>query len=141
MPLATRMAVVCLALGLAACDPLTSPKILNPRQAENVHLLPRIDEQRVARDNCLSAYIAQNDNFQDRIENTVRNATAACVAEDDKLIDLLLVMDHDGRPEITAAIRRESAFQAYRIALRIRAVPEKQPKPVEPRPTPKMEWR
>ncbi len=135
------MAMCGLLLSLAACDPLTSPKLLNPRQAENVHLLPRIDQQRQARDNCLSYYIAQNDKFEDRIEDTVRNANAACVAEDDKLIDLLLVMDHDGRPEITAAVRKESAFQAYRIALRIRAVPVQPPKPKEVRPTPVTEWR
>lgn len=140
MRLVLRTAICGLAVGLGACE-LSGPKLLNPRQAENVHLLPRIDEQRHARDNCLSLYIAQNDKFQDRIEDTVRKANAACVAEDDKLIDLLLEMDNDGRPEITAAVRKESAFQAYRIALRIRTVPEKQPKPVEPKPAPREEWR
>jgi hypothetical protein len=141
MPLATRTAVLCLALGLAACDPGAAQRLLNPRQASNGQLLPRIDQQRHARDNCLVTYIAKNDNFQDRIEDTARNASAACSAEDDKLIDLLVEMDRDGRPLIAPAIRKESAFQAYRIALKIRAVPEKQPQPAEPRPTPTVEWR
>jgi hypothetical protein len=141
MPLATRTAVVCLALGLAACDPQAAQKLLNPRQVTNVQLLSRIDQQRMARDNCLGTYISKNDNFQDRIEDTARNASAACTAEDDKLIDLLVEMDRDGRPQIAPAIRKESAFQAYRIALKIRAVPERQPRPAEPRRTSAVESR
>ena len=141
MPLATRTAVVCLALGLAACDPQAAQKLLNPRQASNTQLLSRIDQQRMARDNCLVTYISRNDNVQDRIEDTARNASAACTAEDDRLIDLLVEMDRDGRPQIAPAIRKESEFQAYRIALKIRAVPEKPPGPVALRPTPTVEWR
>jgi hypothetical protein len=136
------MTLIGIALGLSACATAqSSQKILNPRQSENVHLLPRIDEQRHARDNCLSAYIAHNDNFNERVELTASAANNACVAEDDKLINLILEMDQDGRPQVTAAVRKESAFQAYRFVLRVRAVPEKPAKPVQERPTPTVEWR
>ncbi len=98
-------------LGLAACAPAY----------EDGHLSRAINQQRVARDNCLSNEAMSLDDHQSPAETIGRAASVACGAQNDKLIQLMATMDRSGEPHITDAVRKDSVVKATSYVLSARA--------------------
>jgi hypothetical protein len=108
-------AVSAAALLLAACAPAY----------EDGHLSRSINQQRVARDTCLSNEARSLDDGRSPPEAVARSASAACTAQNDRLIQLMATMDRSGEVQITDAVRKDSVVKAtsYVLAMRAQAVP------------------
>ncbi|HEY6979701.1 hypothetical protein [Reyranella sp.] len=98
-------------LGLTACAPAY----------EDGHLSRSINQQRVVRDTCLSTEASSLDDGRSAPEVVARAASAACTAQNDKLIQLMSTMDQGGEAQITEAVRKDSVVKATSYVLAIRA--------------------
>ena len=99
------------ALVLTACAPAY----------EDGHLSRSINEQRVARDTCLSNEVRSLDDGRSAPEVIGRTASAACTAQNDRLIQLMATMDRSGEAQITDAVRKDSVVKATSYVLTLRA--------------------
>jgi hypothetical protein len=98
-------------LGLTACAPAY----------EDGHLSRAINQQRVVRDNCLSTEAVSLDDRHSPPESIGRAASAACTAQNDKLIQLMSTMDRSGESRIIDAVRKDSVVKATSYVLSARA--------------------
>jgi hypothetical protein len=104
----TALAVI---LGLSACAPAY----------EDGHLSRSINQQRVARDACLSSETTSLDDGRSAPEVIARAASVACNAQNDRLIQLMATMDRSGEQQITEAVRKDSVVKATSYVLSARA--------------------
>lgn len=88
---------------------------------EDGHLSRSINQQRVARDSCLSAEVSSLDDGRSAPEIVGRAASVACTAQNDRLIQLMSTMDRSGESQITDAVRKESVVKATSYVLNARA--------------------
>jgi hypothetical protein len=98
-------------IGLSACAPAY----------EDGHLSRSINQQRVARDACLSSEVSSLDDGRSAPEIIGRAASVACNAQNDRLIQLMATMDRSGESQITEAVRKESVVKATSYVLSARA--------------------
>jgi hypothetical protein len=96
---------------LAACAPAY----------EDGHLSRSINEQRMARDTCLSNEARSLDDGRSAPEVIARAASGACTAQNDRLIQLMATMDRSGEAQITDAVRKDSVVKATSYVLTMRA--------------------
>ena len=104
-------AVSATALVLTACAPAY----------EDGHLSRSINQQRMARDTCLSNEARSLDDSRSAPEVIARSASAACTAQNDRLIQLMATMDRSGEAQITDAVRKDSVVKATSYVLTMRA--------------------
>ncbi|MBS0223896.1 MAG: hypothetical protein JSR91_24480 [Proteobacteria bacterium] len=88
---------------------------------EDGHLSRSINQQRVARDSCLSSEASSLDDGRSAPEIVAQAASNACTAQNDRLIQLMATMDRSGESQITAAVRKESVVKATSYVLSGRA--------------------
>ena len=98
------------ALLLTACAPAY----------EDGHLSRSINQQRMARDSCLSNEARSLDDGRSAPEVIARTASAACTAQNDRLIQLMATMDRSGETQITDAVRKDSVVKATSYVLAMR---------------------
>lgn len=109
----TWLPVAGLALCLAACaDPIPN---------HEMWVTERIDRQELARDKCLADYVASHDDSVSDATAIGRRASAACSAQDQKLIELLLQMIHDEDAHVATVVLNESIQKGTSFVLRRRA--------------------
>lgn len=88
---------------------------------EDGHLSRSINQQRVARDSCLSTEASSLDDGRSAPEIIARAASVACTPQNDRLIQLMATMDRSGESQITDAVRKESVVKATSYVLNSRA--------------------
>jgi hypothetical protein len=116
-------------LALAALLPcLQGCYVYNPPLYEDDLRMRSINKQRLARDLCLATRVVKLDDGVSDPAGVALAAVTACQADTNKLIELLVRMDTDHRPDITQAIRRDTLMKATGLVLVQRGVPPKQPK-------------
>ncbi len=111
MRLQLLMASAIVALALGACAPAY----------EDGHLSRSINKQRMERDTCLANEASSLDDGRSAPETIARAASAACNAQNDRLIQLMATMDRGGEPQITEAVRKDSVVKATSYVLTTRA--------------------
>ena len=84
-------------------------------------LTERIDRQELVRDRCLSSYIAGHDDPASDPAELGRLASAACSAEDQKPIELLIRMIRNEDGHVATAVLNESVQRATSMVYRRRA--------------------
>jgi hypothetical protein len=103
------------ASGLTACAPAY----------EDGHLSRDINKQRVLRDSCLAAQATSLDDHTSAAEVIGQQATMACSAQNDRLIQLMATMDRSGENTIILSVRKDSAVKATSYVLNARAYAQK----------------